>query len=79
MQICGVGADDIFVFVDAWRQSGVLLPPETTLECRISFAYRRASKAMLITSLTTALAFASNWVNPVLPVCLFGEFMFLLM
>ena len=33
---------------------------------------------MLITSLTTAIAFASNWINSVLPVCLFGEFMFLL-
>ena len=73
--ICGVGADDIFVFVDAFRQSGVLLPPDTTLDRRISWAYRRASTAMLITSLTTAMAFASNWINSVLPVCLFGEFM----
>ena len=56
----------------------MVLAPETTLECRISWAYKRASTAMLITSLTTALAFASNWVNRVLPVCLFGEFMFLL-
>eukprot|EP01052_Picozoa_sp_SAG31_P006144 SAG31_NODE_279_length_18600_cov_21.254527_18_plen_236_part_00 len=55
--ICGIGADDIFVFVDAWKQSSVLLPPTTSLASRISWTHRRAAGAMFITSFTTAGAF----------------------
>ena len=45
--ICGIGADDIFVFVDAWRQSAVLLPRETSLASRISWTHRRAAGAVM--------------------------------
>ena len=76
--ICGIGADDIFVFVDAWRQSQVILPKGTPLANRISWVHHRASMAMLITSFTTACAFFSNTVNYVIPVGLFGAFMALL-
>ena len=76
--ICGIGADDIFVFVDAWRQSAVLLPRSTPLAARISWTHRRAAGAMFITSFTTAGAFLSNAVSEVTPVCLFGSFMCLL-
>ena len=76
--ICGIGADDVFVFVDAWRQSKVLLPDDTPLESRISWVHRRASGAMFITSFTTAGAFLSNAVSSVIPICLFGLFMCLL-
>jgi hypothetical protein len=71
--ICGIGADDIFVFVDAWRQSAVLLPHSTPLANRISWTHKRAAGAMFITSCTTAGAFLSNAVSEVIPVCLFGE------
>ena len=76
--ICGIGADDIFVYVDAWRQSQVVLPKSTPLANRISWVHRRASGAMFITSFTTACAFFSNTVNYVIPVGLFGAFMALL-
>lgn len=76
--ICGIGADDIFVFVDAWAQAGKVLPSDTPLAARITWAHNRAAGAMLITSLTTAGAFASNTVSAVIPVCLFGGFMCLL-
>eukprot|EP01048_Picozoa_sp_COSAG05_P017533 COSAG05_NODE_2406_length_3102_cov_1.630703_1_plen_413_part_10 len=76
--ICGIGADDIFVMVDAWKQSFIMLPPSTPLENRISWAHSRASSAMLVTSFTTAAAFLSNTVNYVIPVALFGAFMALL-
>eukprot|EP01043_Picozoa_sp_COSAG02_P043221 COSAG02_NODE_3746_length_6295_cov_35.811653_2_plen_1379_part_00 len=76
--ICGIGADDIFVYVDAWRQSQVILPKSTPLANRISWVHHRASMAMLITSFTTACAFFSNTVNYVIPVGLFGAFMALL-
>merc|ERR1719409_1663430 len=59
--IIGIGADDIFVFVDAWKQTKSQGPkvnkdPET----RMAWAWRRASSAMLITSLTDACAFYVN-------------------
>jgi hypothetical protein len=66
--ICGIGADDIFVFYDAWTQSQAMLPAETPLSNRISWVHHRAATAMLVTSFTTAGAFLSNLVNYVVPV-----------
>ena len=50
--IIGIGADDIFVFIDAWQQA-LLEGPEVNknLETRLNWAWNRAAKAMLITSL----------------------------
>ena len=54
------------------------LQHETPLEARVSWVFRRAASAMLITSFTTASAFLSNTVNYVTPIRLFGGFMALL-
>jgi hypothetical protein len=56
--ILGIGADDIFVIVDAFKQSFSLLPTGITLEQRMSWVLRRAASAMGITSVTTAAAFS---------------------
>ena len=64
--VLGIGADDIFVFYDAWRQSFTLLPPATELDSRIAWVWRRASTAMFITSATTSAAFLSNSVRETL-------------
>ena len=58
--ILGIGADDIFVLVDAFKQSA-LQPPHISgsLETRFAWAYHRAASAMLATSLTTCAAFAA--------------------
>ena len=47
--LLGVGADDVFVFTDAWKQSIHYVNPndEDLILKRMTFAYRRASKAML--------------------------------
>jgi hypothetical protein len=76
--VLGIGADDIFVFYDAWRQSFTILSPATLLEDRIAWVWARASMAMLITSATTSAAFLSNSVNPVKVIELFGWFMCIL-
>lgn len=47
--ILGIGADDVFVFTDAWVQAGVVLGEDADLVKRLSWTYRRASKAVLIT------------------------------
>ena len=68
--ILGVGADDIFVFVDGWRQSGRMIVPKTddahgrraVLVRRMTFTYRRTASAVFNTSFTTATAFfGTNW------------------
>lgn len=74
--ILGIGADDIFVFVDAWKQSR-LEPPEISgsLVSRLDWTYRRAAGAMLITSLTDAGAFYANLFSNITVVRIFGLFM----
>merc|ERR1719168_108005 len=67
--ILGIGADDMFVMTDAWVQSAHLY--KTDLE-RMSYAFKRAGKAMLITSCTTATAFFATTVSKLLPIKAFG-------
>lgn len=74
----GIGADDIFVYTDAWRQAAVMLPPGVPLDVRITWTLRRAGSAMFVTSATTCAAFATNYVNSVVPMQLFGIFMSLM-
>lgn len=71
----GIGADDIFVYTDAWRQGKALLPAGCPLDVRISWTLRRAGSAMFLTSFTTSAAFFTNIVNYVVPMQLFGLFM----
>eukprot|EP00750_Incisomonas_marina_P031230 INCI7785.2.p1 GENE.INCI7785.2~~INCI7785.2.p1 ORF type:complete len:1466 (+),score=281.45 INCI7785.2:324-4721(+) len=65
--ILAIGADDVFVMVDAWKQMGHLPPSE-----RMAQAFQRASKAMLITSATTSAAFLATAFSPLLDVSTFG-------
>jgi predicted RND superfamily exporter protein len=70
--LLGIGADDVFVYVDAWKQSSVVLGANCDLERRTSWVYRRAAKAMFVTSFTTAVSFFINATNPIMPVATLG-------
>ena len=70
--ILGIGADDVFVFYDTWRESGHYKFP--SMAHRLSFVYRRASLAMMWTSATTAVAFIVSATSPFLGVNSFGVF-----
>lgn len=70
--ILGIGADDVFVFMDTWKQSQG--NKYKSLVHRLSDVYRRASKAMFITSFTTIVAFLSNVSSPLLAISSFGLF-----
>lgn len=70
--ILGIGADDIFVFTDTWKQSEK--EAFSNLAQRLSFVYRRAARAMFITSFTTMVAFLSNVLSPLLAISSFGVF-----
>ncbi|KAK3750726.1 hypothetical protein QZH41_017279 [Actinostola sp. cb2023] len=74
--ILGIGADDVFVFLDTWRGSDERGFPN--LAAKLSFVYRRAASAMFITSFTTMVAFTTSVFSPLLGVSTFGIFSALL-
>ena len=59
--IIGIGVDDIFVFVNTFRQA----VDNKDLGDRIYHTISVAGKATLFTSFTTAAAFAANALSPV--------------
>jgi protein dispatched 1 len=75
--ILGIGADDVFVFVDAYAQSGDELheagEPATLLP-RLKHTMRRSMHAIFVTSFTTAAAFLATAFTPLLPLISFGIF-----
>ena len=70
--VLGIGADDVFVFYDVWRNTGHEDYP--TLAHRLSDAYRKSVFSMLFTSMTTAVAFFANAISPLLATRSFGVF-----
>ena len=75
--VVGISADDIFIFIDAWRQSAVIAPnviTPTDLYRRMSYSFKRAFRAMMFTSITTALAFFSIFFSPIMTLKSFGLF-----
>lgn len=70
--ILGIGADDVFVFTDAWKQSAVVLGQDCDLVTRMSWTYRRSVRAMSVTSFTTAAAFFVTAGSPIMPVSTLG-------
>lgn len=69
--ILGIGADDVFVFTDAWKQAPVVLG-KTDLVTRMTWTYRRAVKTMTVTSVTTAAAFFVTATSPIMPISTLG-------
>ena len=73
--LMAIGADDVFIWVDAYKQSAYQPGHiSATIETRFSWAWRRASYAMLITSLTTFAAFMAATLSPLLEIKSFGVF-----
>ena len=66
--VLGIAADDIFVFIDAWRQSALIQIYKGDMKKRMSYAWRRAVRAIAITSGTTAVAFLANVMSPMMPI-----------
>jgi len=73
--VLGIGADDIFVFIDAWRQSDKIDPNILSdRKKRLAYSFRRAVRAMAVTSSTTSVAFFANFFSPLMPIRSFGIF-----
>jgi len=73
--ILGIGVDDVFIMYDAWVQSCSEGFAKSDLHGRMSFAWPRAARAMLITSITDSLAFLANAVSVIPAVRCFGYMM----
>lgn len=75
--LLSAGADDVFVFLDAWRRSTVDHPEfreSDKLEERLIHVMQHSVKAMSITSVTTAAAFSAICLSPVAPLRTLGIF-----
>jgi len=83
--VLGVGADDIFVYVDAWKQSedevktvpGLRYIPDNSIEklhWRMHRTFRHTMSAVFNTSFSTAFAFLSTAFSPLMPISTFGIF-----
>lgn len=74
--VLGIAADDIFVFIDAWRQSEKVAPRffRDDKKLRMAYAWRRSVRAMAVTSSTTSVAFIANVFSPIMPIKAFGIF-----
>ena len=67
----GIGSDDVFVYIDVWRQTKRRHPNSSTAK-RVAMTLRHAALSMFVTSFTTATAFISNIVSPITSVKCFG-------
>ena len=89
--VLGVGADDVFVISDAWKETLFSVDPSdatkgTPLDRtdsavakeyhrqRLRFAYGRTVVAVFNTSFTTAMAFVSTGISPIMSIATFGWF-----
>ncbi|XP_027803507.2 protein dispatched homolog 3 [Marmota flaviventris] len=72
--IVGIGVDDVFVFINTYRQATHLEDPQL----RMVHTIQTAGKATFFTSLTTAAAYAANVFSQIPAVHDFGLFMSLI-
>lgn len=75
----GIGADDIYIIADHWRESSVAVGEketrERTMQARMEWTMSHSLFSIGITSFTTSAAFASNIPSSIEPVRLFGIYM----
>lgn len=87
----GIGADNVFIFWDAFQQSAVIFADQILsaepdvdsqneiLQIRLTWSFNNAAGAMLVTSLTTFMAFFITAVTQIINIRCFGVFAALLM
>lgn len=65
----GIGADDVFVFTDAWKQNK---QKYNNLVDRLEMTLSRTILAVFNTSFTTTVAFLATSISPAMPISTFG-------
>ena len=66
----GIGADDVFVFTDAWKQNKKL--KNKSLVEKLEMTLGRTILAVFNTSFTTTVAFLATATSPAMPISTFG-------
>ena len=73
--VMAIGADDVFIWFDAYKQSAHETPEiSSSLETRFIWAWHKAASAMLVTSLTTCVAFFATATSPLPSIQSFGYY-----
>jgi predicted RND superfamily exporter protein len=72
--IIGIGSDDIFVFHEFYKNTQQIKALADKPILRLSHAFRHASQSMFVTSVTSAVAFFSCTLSPIMPIASFGWF-----
>ncbi|GMH80958.1 hypothetical protein TL16_g08767 [Triparma laevis f. inornata] len=71
--VIGIGADDVFVFIDAWKQAEVMMAGGSDqIHKRMAWTLQRAGGAMFVTSTTTSFAFFAGAVSSITSLRCFG-------
>ena len=70
--VLGIGADDVFVFYDAFKQSALVPHVKDNILDRVTYTAERAAKAISVTSFTTMMAFLATAMSKVMPISAFG-------
>lgn len=77
--ILGIAVDDMFVLTDMWAHSATI--PELNkgtdheiLHKRMSFTWRKTSKAIFTTSITDCISFLATGFSKIMPISSFGYF-----
>ena len=71
--VFALGADDVFVAIDKWKNAR-LQHPDASTQAIAAMALPDAAGAMFLTTLTTSVAFFATAICPVAPVKLFAIF-----
>ncbi|XP_065833295.1 protein dispatched homolog 1-like isoform X2 [Oscarella lobularis] len=71
--VIGVGADDVFVYLDIWRHTKTTRP-DADVASWIDMTLKHAALAMFVTSFTTATAFYTNAISAITALRVFGIF-----
>jgi predicted RND superfamily exporter protein len=62
------------VYTDTWKDAAKHPLFKADLQKLLTYTYKRAAKAMLVTTLTTCLAFVATTVSELVPISTFGVF-----
>ena len=72
--ILGIGADNTFIFNDTWNSTKDIPALKDNLENRAAYTFRKASKAIIATSITNLVAFLGTCFSSIMPITAFGIF-----
>jgi len=73
--VLGIGADNVFLFTDLWKQSSVVSSEiSSNRRTRMAWTYQKALHTMSVSTITTAAAFMANGTSSIPPIRQFGLF-----